>query len=359
MTTTNQAFIKVYRQDAAQAGPSRAIADDDRLSAVALGASVEIVAAAATNYGFRSANRRSTGDSEFATTIDVLPPPMQPSVASTFSFKAGTAEAGRVSRQQHSLRKDDAGGKTKRPLSSFLTRPQPQLPVTTQTKTIPFRAGTTVASFRWPAVCRALAQESAAELDRVADLLLDQVALGHSTFGVLSLFPKGGCTTTAFCLAANLARRNQRVVLVEGGFYTPRLAQWLDVVPTASWQEVIETNAPITDALVHSVDERLDVLLLSGNSPTDPLLLAGSPQAMNTAELLRKRYELALVDLGSYFDPRSQPVALELARSMGIESALIVAGPNPIDARDLATVEENLNHSGCEILGIIENRVAD
>jgi Mrp family chromosome partitioning ATPase len=193
----------------------------------------------------------------------------------------------------------------------------------------------------------------------VADLLLDQVALGHSTFGVLSLFPKGGCTTTAFCLAANLARRNQRVVLVEGGFYTPRLAQWLDVVPTASWQEVIETNAPITDSLVHSVDERLDVLLLSGNSPTDPLLLAGSPQAMNTAELLRKRYELALVDLGSYFDPRSQPVALELARSMGIESALIVAGPNPIDARDLATVEENLNHSGCEILGIIENRVAD
>jgi Mrp family chromosome partitioning ATPase len=65
-----------------------------------------------------------------------------------------------------------------------------------------------------------------------------------------------------------------------------------------------------------------------------------------------------LVDLGAYFDPRSQPVALELARSMGIESTFIVAGPTPVDARDLATVEENLNHRGCEILGIIENRMA-
>jgi hypothetical protein len=318
MTTTNQAFIKVYRQDAAQAGTSRASADGDRLPAVALGASVEIVAAAATNYGSRSAGRRSTGDNEFATSIDVLPPPLQPSVASTFLCKTGSGEAGRVSRRQPSLRKDDAGGKTKRPLSAYLSRQQPPQPATTQTKTIPFRAGTTVASFRWPAVCRALAQESAAELDSVADLLLDQVALGHSTFGVLSLFPNGGCTTTAFCLAARLAGRNQRVVLVEGSFYTPRLAQWLDVVPTASWQEVLAGDAPITDALVHSVDERLDVLLLSNMSPSDPLLLAGSPQAMNTAEILRKRYELVLVDLGAYFDPRSQPVALELARSMGI-----------------------------------------
>jgi Mrp family chromosome partitioning ATPase len=42
---------------------------------------------------------------------------------------------------------------------------------------------------------------------------------------------------------------------------------------------------------------------------------------------------------------------------MGIETALIVAGPNPVDPRDLATVEERLNHHGCELLGVIENRI--
>ena len=79
---------------------------------------------------------------------------------------------------------------------------------------------------------------------------------------------------------------------------------------------------------------------------------------MSTGEILRQRYELALVDLGAYFDPRSQPVALELTRSMAIEAAVLVAGPNPIDARDLGAVEENLNGRGCELLGIIENRIS-
>ena len=261
------------------------------------------------------------------------------------------------SRPQHALRRDDAGAKTKKPLSAFMARQQPPQPVITQTKTTPFRAGTTVASFRWPAVCRALAQESAAELNGVADQLLDEVALGHSMFGAMSLFPRGGVTTTAFCLAAKLAARDLRVALVEGSFYTPRLAKSLDVVPTAGWQEVLDNTAPLTDALVHSVDERLDVLLLSGAPPIDPLSAVAGRQAMHTAELLRQRYELVLVDLGAFFDPRSQPVAMELARSMGIEAALVVAGPNPVDPRDLATVEEHLNHSGCELLGVIENRV--
>ena len=174
----------------------------------------------------------------------------------------------------------------------------------------------------------------------------------------LSLFPRGGVTTFAFCLAAILAARDLRVALVEGSFYTPRLAKSLDVVPTAGWQEVLDNTAPLTDALVHSVDERLDVLLLSGALPIDPLSAVAGRQAMQTAELLRQRYELVLVDLGAFFDPRSQPVAMELARSLGIEAALVVAGPTPVDPRDLATVEEHLNHSGCELLGVIENRVA-
>src|SRR5688572_15265510 len=290
MTTTNQAFIKLYRHDAAQAGPRPASADDDRLSAVALGASVEIVGAE-VNYGARPANRRPSGDSVFATSIDVLPPSGQAAVASTFLFKTGVGESFRTSGQQHSSQRADAGVKTKRPLSVFMARQREPQPPVAKSKTALGRAGTTVASFRWPAVCRALAQESAVELSGVADLLVEQAELGQSLFGVMSLFPRGGSTTAAFCLATKLAGRGRRVVLVEGSFYTPRLASWLDVVPTAGWQEVLQDAAPLSDALVHSVDERLDVLLLSGTAPIDPLPTAGSQQATSTAELLRQQYE--------------------------------------------------------------------
>ena len=48
---------------------------------------------------------------------------------------------------------------------------------------------------------------------------------------------------------------------------------------------------------------------------------------------------------------------MELARSLGIEAALVVAGPRPVNHTMSATVEEHLNHSGCELLGVIENQV--
>ena len=194
MTTTNQAFIKLYRHDAAASRPEPGAADDDRLSAVALGASVEIVGTAA-NYGSLARGPASIGESVFATTIDVLPPTAQPSVASSFLFKVGLDEGLLANRQPHTRQRPDAGTKTKRPLSAFLTRPARTTASNHKKNNSGRPRGTTVASFRWPAVCRALAQQSAVELNSVADLLLDQVELGHSLFGVMSLFPRGGATT--------------------------------------------------------------------------------------------------------------------------------------------------------------------
>jgi Mrp family chromosome partitioning ATPase len=362
MTTTNKAFIKAYRHESAHNGLSAPeIADDHHLSAVALDASVEIVA----NYAARSASHRSIAANEFATSIDVLPPAPQPSIAAPFLFRAGLGEGGRTTRPLQPRRTDTAAGtkeprSAKKPLSVFLARQQtPRRPLARRTNSDSARAGTTVASFRWPPVCRAIAHECTAELQHVADQLLDQVEQGRSMFGVMSLFPRGGGTTAALCLAAHLARSGRRVVLVEGCFYTPRLAAWLDVNPTAAWQEVLEDTALLPDALVRSVDDRFDVLLLGDSPMVDPLPLVTSRQAMDTAQRLRRRYELVLVDLGAFFDPRSQPVALELARSMEIEGVLAVAGPDPIDARDMITMDEHLDRNGCELLGLIENRVSE
>jgi Mrp family chromosome partitioning ATPase len=359
MTTTNQAFIRVYRRDAAQAGqPILASAGDEQPSAAALHSSVEYVVAGAGSAS-RSAGRRHSGTSHFGTSIDVLPPATQSSTASGFLFKAGLGEGGRTTGHQPAHRRVDSAAKSKRPLSAFLGRQQPPEPAVAKAISSRPRAGTTVASLRWPQVCRALMQQCAADLDCLAELLLAQVARGRSLFGVMSLFPNGGCTTAAFMLAARLARADRRVALVEGSFYSPRLAAWLDATPTAGWQEVLENAAPVADSLVHAVDENLDLLPLSGMSPFDPLPLAAGRQATSTALYLRERYELALVDLGAFFDPRSQPVALELARNMGIDAVLAVAGPQPVDERDIATLAEHLHNSGCELLGIIENRISD
>lgn len=50
---------------------------------------------------------------------------------------------------------------------------------------------------------------------------------------------------------------------------------------------------------------------------------------------------------------------LELVRKLPIDAALAVSQPDESDPRDLATLAEQIGLSGCELLGRIENRVAN
>jgi Mrp family chromosome partitioning ATPase len=221
-----------------------------------------------------------------------------------------------------------------------------------------FRPGTTVASFQWPAVCRTLLQHEHAQLDHVVRLLLGQARAGHSLIGVVGLVPRLGATTTALCLAMRAAGQGRRVVLAEANFRSPRIASLLEVVPTVGWEEMLRHSAPLADAAIHAIGENVDVLALGNKPVKDPQPLVSGLQAAVTAGVLRHAFDLVIVDLGTFFDPHSQPILLELISNMGVDAAVAVAGPEPADRRDVATIVEHLGRSGCELLGLIENRIA-
>jgi Mrp family chromosome partitioning ATPase len=210
-------------------------------------------------------------------------------------------------------------------------------------------------------VCRALLQQSAAELDELADRIQPQpqTASGAAVVGVLGLFRGNGCTTMSLCLAARIAGRGRRVILVDGNFASPRMAQLLDAVPTLGWQESLAGGAPIADAIVRAMDDRLDLLALGLERTRDPLELLVRPQTANAAAQLRAGYEIVLVDLGAFFDPRSQPVALELISRLKIETVLAITGAEVADPRDLATLADRLEQRGCTLAGVAENRIAN
>jgi Mrp family chromosome partitioning ATPase len=225
-----------------------------------------------------------------------------------------------------------------------------------------FQPGTTVASFQWPRTCRTLSLQAGEQLHRVADLFRTQADAGHSLIGVMGLFPRVGTTTAAMCLASRAARRGPtatgtpRVILVDANFCHPRIASWLDAVPTVGWEEVLKHSAPLADAVIRSTDDNLDLLALGPKASRDPQPLASGLQAAVTAGVLLHAYDLVLIDLGTFFDSASQPIVLELVRNMGIDSLTAVAGPEPADPRDLATIAEYLQPVGCQLLGTIENR---
>src|SRR4051812_8955432 len=121
MSTTNRAFIKAYRQDTADASPA----------------------------GGNTPTMLNQGEA-----------PTRDAVATTASTMTAVGGQDRPSF-------DPQRSGQKRPLSSFIARPQ-SLAQSTQNVDANFlEPGTTVASFQWPRICRTLNQQSGPQLDRV------------------------------------------------------------------------------------------------------------------------------------------------------------------------------------------------
>jgi Mrp family chromosome partitioning ATPase len=310
MSTTNRAFIKAYRHDTPQPA-----------------AASEPVIAAENAAAARTAN--------IVTTAAAL----------------ATAGKARTSERLHQNQGE------RRPLSSFIAQPLPLPEATADTRDEKFRPGTTVASFHWPAVCRTLLQQSGPQLDQIVRILQTRARAGNSLIGVLGMFPRVGATTTALCLALRAASRQSRLVLADGNFLSPRIGTLLEAVPTVGWDEVLNHSASLPDAVIHATGDNLDVLILGRRPVKDSKTLAGGLQAAMTAGVLRHAYDLVLVDLGTFFDPDSQPTLLQLVSNMGVDAVVAVTGPEPADPRDVATIVEHLDRSGCELLGIVENRI--
>ncbi|HEX2475330.1 MAG TPA: cellulose synthase operon protein YhjQ/BcsQ [Lacipirellulaceae bacterium] len=354
--TTNRAFIKAYRHDAAQPAPTPPALTAARQVA-GVSATIQLVAAA-TDFDSAASGQRLSSTAPFADSIDVLPP-----VATTFEgttqmvgdFHASQAIAGGT--QQVANRIEAIAGR-KRPLSAYIGRQRADRTAAVDSRGPTVRPGTTVASFRWPATCRTLAQRSKTDLDAVADLLLASAEQGKSMIGLVGLFSGGGSTTTLLALAARLAVRKRRILLVDGNFHRPQLAASLDAVPTAGWQEVLAGAAPLADAVIRAGEDCLDLLALGATRADEPLRLIAGHEIEACANLIRRDYELALIDLGAFFDVATRPILLELVRKLGIDAALVVSQPEETDARDLAALAEQIGRSGCELLGRIENRVA-
>lgn len=317
MSTTNRAFIKAYRTDPVKDSPAEA--NQPAAMEPARGLARERVEVAVTTA-----------------------PPHAPPLHAT--FKPPIRSVG------------PSAGSAKQPLSAYLSQPQTK-PATLVEDANILKPGTTLASFQWPKTCRALSLQTGPQLDTVIDMIRPQADAGYSLVGVMGLFPRVGTTTTAMCLAARAARRTRRTILVDANFCHPRIASWLDTAPTTGWEEVLGRSQPLADAVIRATNDNLDLLALGPNAAKNPQSLATSLQAAVTAGVLRHTYDLALIDIGTFFDPVSQPIVLDLVRNMGIDSVVAVAGGEPADPRDLATIHEYFEPSDCQLIGTIENRV--
>jgi Mrp family chromosome partitioning ATPase len=364
--STNQSFIKAFRQDAADPFPTgrparRAavpsarnapvLAGEPRERAAQIDAIGSTVAYVSPAYPLRLGDDPIAPAASLEVNTAATSRPAAPEQIVTESFPIVEP---RPTEQTATLRADRPASMSKRPLSSYTRRGAAVAPAP-----MSLRPGTTIASFQWPAACRKLLARHGQSLDRVLDVLFSHAGQGRTMVGVLGLFRGIGCTTAALCLAARAAGRGRRIAAVDGHFQAPQFAAALDAQPTAWWQDVLGERATLADALIRAEDDRLDVLPLGPNSPdvsSRQRIWNHGLQLAATAGALRHAYDLVLVDLGAFFDPASQPPALALIEQMRIQGVLAVTAPDRNDVRDLETVTEHLSGRDCELLGTIENR---
>jgi Mrp family chromosome partitioning ATPase len=346
MSKINQAFIKAYRKDEAQATPaSPAMANPARASVAAVRPAMAPAASADTAersaiYGPRPAD---------APVVRGSPDPALDQNKHRHVLGRPAVEGVARSGDRPQL------GSEKRPLSSYIASTGIARLSTEPAEGDFFRPGTTVASFQWPTVCRTLSRQCRADFARVTDLLASHAVAGRSLIGVIGMKRFEGATTVALCIAQRLADRRDRAILVDANFRHPEIASLLETEPTAGWQEVLTRGAPLTEAAIRATDDGLDLLALGGRMPSDLLRAVSGLQAVVTAGVLRHAYDQVIFDLGAYLDAASQPVVLELLRNLGIDAVVAVTRSSSESHRDIGTLADQLGKTGCEFLGIIEN----
>lgn len=335
--STNQSFIKAFRRD-----PPRAVAPAPQHSQPmrprAVAGSESSLAALTTTVEIVAPGFQWPGPAVFP------PPPPAATLAATATL------------QQPAI--------GKRPLSSFTPQPVAEPEFVVEPFDEPtFCPETVISAFRWPQVCRSLWERFADQYEHVAEQLLARCNRPQdrgNIIGVGALHAGDGATTMLLCLAVALAAREKSVILVDANFRAPRLAGLLGVQPTTSWQDVLEQGLPVAEAVIHAENDGVDLLPLDLRAPAarepNGARLATGLQTSITAGVLRYAYQIVLVDLGAILAPRSFNTVSHLIRNMRIETAVAVTDPKHAQADDFTVAGELLDETGCELVGLIENR---
>lgn len=205
-----------------------------------------------------------------------------------------------------------------------------------------------------PVILRADPQGAAAEAIRRlrTNLQFIGVAQQARSLVITSSVPGEGKTTTAINLAVSLADAGSRVLLVDADLRRPSIAEYLGLEGRVGLTTALIGKASVEDVVQPWSDSSLDILP-AGQVPPNPSELLGSAAMRALLDQLTADYDMVLID-----SPPVLPVtdAAVLGRQVG--GALLVAGMDRIHRPQLRETLESLETAGCEVLGLVMNKIA-
>jgi capsular exopolysaccharide synthesis family protein len=175
------------------------------------------------------------------------------------------------------------------------------------------------------------------------------------TLLVTSSQPSEGKTATSLNLAAALAQKGSRVLLIDADMRRPRLSSALNLPSRQGLSDLLSGTAEFDASLIQKV-EGVDTLYL----------LSSGPRAPNPAELLcSRRMEELLAWLRRGFDhiivdsPPVLPVTDSTILSTLVDGVIMVVACESTSRAALSRACRIVEHSGGRILGTVFNKVDD
>lgn len=220
-----------------------------------------------------------------------------------------------------------------------------------------FRPMLQVDAFAWAPQATSLRLAAGIQVDRLADGVTGGIAQGRTVTAIAGCQRYQGCTTLLLCAAKRLADRGLSVALVDADFSHPALAARLGLLPEAGLEAVLAGRLPLEEAAIESVDDRMIVLPVVTPCPRQAAAPEGQAVLAAAVGLLRRHYDLVLVDLGqitlrSHGDaPSGRAVPRWVDSVVLVEDVRNTARSQTVEAARLVEAEGVVN------LGVVENFV--
>ena len=172
------------------------------------------------------------------------------------------------------------------------------------------------------------------------------------TIVVTSCFAHEGKTTISFELARSLAESGKRILLVDADLrksvLVTRVTREKGLVGLS---QVLSGQVSTDDAICTTQFENFDIIF-AGPYPPNPTELVGSPAFRELLDEKRDDYDYIIVD--------AAPLGLVIdaaVMSSVCDGALIVINAGHVKYRVAQGVKEQLEKSGCKILGVVLNQI--
>ncbi len=210
------------------------------------------------------------------------------------------------------------------------------------------RLDTSVA-LEWPSVVLELERAIGDRFEQLAETV-DQARAtsGARVLLFTSCHRAEGRTTLVLALARALARRPIRTLIVDADLTGPMIARLLGIRPVVGIEDVVESSASLSDAIVHAADDNLAVLPLRSAIARPREFLSSAGWSCTLARL-RREYDLVVLDGGPLFMGFSvAPV------HRAVDAAILVRRPGSCGERSLDRACDTLAASGIRLLGLAD-----